>query len=141
MNKKTKLFFAPKAFIVKNGKVLVLRESAQHPTNTHAGEYSLIGGRINEDEPWLDGFAREVQEEIGTVVQIIRPLFVGESFNDVQGEQWHIVRCFFLCQIKDNNITLSPEHDDYKWIDPHNYLQENIIGNEHGAFTAYLRDQ
>jgi len=134
-----KLFFAPKAFIVKNGKVLVVRESSTHATNTHGGEYSFIGGRIEDGEPWREGFAREVQEEIGSTVEIKRPLFVSESFNTVQGEEWHIVRCFFLCEMQNDEIALSPEHDDYKWIDPAEYKNEHHIDNEYGAFEAYLK--
>lgn len=133
-----KLFFAPKAFIVKDGKVLVVRESSSHPTNTHGGEYSCIGGRIEDDEPWLQGFAREVREEIGTSVKVIRPLFVSESFNKVHGDEWHIVRCFFLCELEGDEIVLSPEHDDYKWINPQEYKSQNCIENEFGAFEAYL---
>ncbi|MFA6098587.1 MAG: NUDIX domain-containing protein [Patescibacteria group bacterium] len=135
---KFKLFFAPKAFIVKNGKVLVLRESATHPTNTHAGEYSLIGGRIEPNEPWEKGFAREVNEEIGATFKILKPLWVSESFNEVQKEKWHIVRCFFLCKMEDQPIKLSGEHDQFKWIDPVNYKNENLIPNEYGVFEAYL---
>ena len=134
-----KLFFAPKAFIVKDGKVLVVRESARHDTNAHAGEYSFVGGRIDDGEPWRDGFAREVKEEIGTEVQILRPLFISESFNKVQGEDWHIVRCFFLCEMRSDEIVLSPEHDEYKWIDPANYKTEHCIENEYGAFEAFLK--
>jgi len=133
-----KLFFAPKAFIVKNNKVLVVRESSSHPTNTRAGEYSLIGGRINDDEPWQQGFIREVQEEIGSAIKIGKPLFVSESFNKVNGEHWHIVRCFFLCEIKEDNIKLSAEHDDFKWINPIDFNKENVVDNEHGAFKNYL---
>ena len=136
-----KLFFAPKAFIVKDNKVLVIRESATHPTNTHAGEYSLIGGRIGDEEPWQDGFAREVKEEIGSTVKIIQPLYVSESFNEVSDEKWHIIRCFFLCELaddQDNQIVLSTEHDHFKWIDPANFQNEGIISNEYGAFEAYL---
>ena len=133
-----KLFFAPKAFIVKNNKVLVLRESASNPTNTRAGEYSLIGGRIHDDEPWRDGFKREVREEIGVDIKIGQPLFVSESYNKVNNEQWHIIRCFFMCEMPNDNIKLSKEHDDFKWIDPANYLNENLIDNLHDVFKAYL---
>jgi len=135
----TKLFFAPKAFIVKDNKVLIVRESASDPTNTRAGEYSLIGGRINDDEPWQEGFMREVQEEIGAAIKIDKPLFVSESFNKVNGQRWHIVRCFFLCTIKGEDIKLSQEHDDFKWINPSDYSKENIVDNEHGAFVNYLK--
>jgi len=135
----TKLFFAPKAFIVKNNKVLVVRESHSHPTNTRAGEYSLIGGRIHDNEPWREGFKREVQEEIGIDIKIGPPLFVSESYNQVNNEKWHIVRCFFICEMLDNNIKLSKEHDDFKWIDPVNYLAENLIDNLYDVFKAYLK--
>ncbi|MBU0598274.1 NUDIX domain-containing protein [Patescibacteria group bacterium] len=135
----TKLFFAPKAFIIKDGKVLVVRESTTHPTNTHAGEYSLIGGRIKDDEPWQGGFKREVSEEIGADIKIGQPIYVSESYNEVNGEHWHIVRCFFLCQIKNNEIRLNKEHDDFKWIDPKNYKHENLIYNLHAVFEEYLK--
>jgi ADP-ribose pyrophosphatase YjhB (NUDIX family) len=141
MNKHTKLFFAPKAFIIKNKRLLVLRESPKDTTRTHSGEYSLIGGRIDDNEPWHDGFMREVREEIGADITIIKPLYVSESFNNIHDERWHIVRCFFLCSMAGDTIMLSGEHDDYKWIDPANYRNEKIINNEYGAFEAYLQDK
>jgi 8-oxo-dGTP pyrophosphatase MutT (NUDIX family) len=50
------LQIAAKTVVINTGgKILLLRESATHETNTKAGHYHLPGGRIEPGEYFFDG--------------------------------------------------------------------------------------
>jgi ADP-ribose pyrophosphatase YjhB (NUDIX family) len=133
-----KLFLATKAFIEHDGKVLVVRESKKYADGTNAGKYDVIGGRLAPGERFDDALIREIQEETGLAVFINKPFFVNEWRPHVRGEQWQVVGIFFSCTAGSEHVKLSGDHDEYKWIDPANYAQENLIENLHPAFEAYL---
>ena len=69
-----KLFLATKAFIIYEGKVLILRESGSYQDGTNAGRYDLPGGRLNPGEKYDEALAREVLEETGLTIKIKKPL-------------------------------------------------------------------
>ena len=60
-----KLFLALKAFLVHDGKVLVLRESPKNPIGTNAGKYDVAGGRLEPGERFDETLLREIREETG----------------------------------------------------------------------------
>ena len=107
---------ACKGIIVRDDKVLLLRESATHITNSQAGKYQFPGGRIEPGEPFADGLAREVREETGLKIEIGKPFYVGEWTPVVKGQQLHIVGIFFLCKDNGGDVVISEEHDDYQWL-------------------------
>ena len=135
----TKMFVATKAFIVKDGKVLMVREAAAYDVGTNAGRYDVVGGRIEPGEHYEDALHREVKEEVGLEVDIIGPFAVSEWFPNVKGEQWHIVAIFFECKPKTDTVTLGTDHDDYKWIDPAAIDKEPIMDNLRPVFFKYLK--
>jgi len=136
---KPKLFVAAKAFILNRGKVLIVRESKKHSTNTQAGHYGLPGGRLNPGEHFTQGLKREVKEETGLDITMDKPLLIGEWRPRVKKEQWQIIGIFFLCSAHSNQVQLSEEHDEYKWIKPEDFNQHDIIANEVAVFKAYLK--
>jgi 8-oxo-dGTP diphosphatase len=95
-----KLFAAVKAFIVRDGKVLVIRESSAYRDGTQAGKYDVVGGRIEPGQAFDESLSREVKEETGLDIAIGPPFFVNESRPVVRGEPWHIIRIFFVARRK-----------------------------------------
>ena len=108
---------AMKAVIARQGKLLLLRESAEHDTNTNAGRYQFPGGRIEPGEPFLDGLRREVMEETGLQVVVGEPLYAGEWFPVIKGVPHHIVALFLVCEPESIDVVISEEHDGYVWAD------------------------
>ncbi|HVQ44031.1 MAG TPA: NUDIX domain-containing protein [Candidatus Saccharimonadia bacterium] len=100
------------------GQVLILREGPAGDGNTNVGRYQLPGGKLEPGEAFADGLAREIKEETGLTVEVIRPLHVGEWRPHVHGQTLQIVGIFMLCRTEVTDITLSDEHDDHQWIDP-----------------------
>ena len=49
---------AAKAVIVKDGKVLILREASTYTEGTNIGKWGSPGGRIEASESFFDGLRR-----------------------------------------------------------------------------------
>lgn len=135
----TRLFAAMKAFVVYNGKVLVLREASNYADGTQTGKYDVPGGRVELGQRFDESLRREIFEETGLTVSLGQPFHVGEWRPIVRGEEWQIIATFFICETDTDQVILSEDHDDYLWIDPANYAEFNLIGNLEEAFASYLR--
>lgn len=135
-----KLWVATKAFIIYQGKLLVIRESSKYSDGTQAGKYGEVGGRVTPGEDFRDSLIREVKEETGLDIIIGKPFFVNEWRPVVRGEQWQIVGIFFECFADTDKVVLSEDHDDYKWINPVNWKNEGMIENLRPVFEAYLQN-
>lgn len=108
-----KLFIATKAFIVNNGKVLVLRESTQYSDGGNAGRFDVPGGRLNPGEHFEEVLKREVKEETGLEVTIGKPVYVGEWRPTVKkggtGKLWEYSSCADLSQPKSHSVKITPK--------------------------------
>jgi 8-oxo-dGTP diphosphatase len=133
-----KLFVATKAFIVHDGKVLILRESSKYDEGAHAAEYDVVGGRVKPGQRFDDSLRREITEETGLEVELGRPFHTDEWRPVVKGEGWQIIGTYFLCEAKTTEVQLSQDHDDFQWIDPATYEQYPLIDNLKRAFVSYL---
>jgi len=129
---------ATKAFISYKGKIIIVKESGDHPSNTQVDKYDIPGGRMNPIETLHQSLTREVREEVGLEIGIKGSFFANEAFTEFKDQTWHIVRIFFNCDAKTNSVNLSPEHYEYKWINPKEYKKFNIIKNLYPAFEKYF---
>jgi len=140
MDKKIdKLFVATKAFIVRDGKVLILSEAGDKDTGTNPGKFDFPGGKMERGEEPEKALAREVEEETGLEIEIIKPFHIVEWQPVVKGEQWQIVGIYFKCKLKNNDdVRLSHEHDSFKWINVEDYENNNLMDQPRTAFEKYL---
>ncbi|MFA5773162.1 MAG: NUDIX domain-containing protein [Candidatus Paceibacterota bacterium] len=112
-----------KAFIEKDGKVLVLND----PTEG----LDFPGGKIQEGEA-VDGdrtsliksLKREVKEETSLEIEVNDPFAVWyHEFSDKghrnYGKVVYLVG--FKCKYVSGEIKLSSEHDNFKWVNKNNY--------------------
>jgi 8-oxo-dGTP diphosphatase len=133
-----KMFVATKAFIMCDGKVLLLRESSDYKDSAHTGKLDLPGGRVELGQKFDESLLREVQEETGLDVEIGKSFFVNESYPIVRGENWQIIRIFFECHSKSKDVKLSEDHSEFIWIKPKEYPQYNVIENLIPVFEEFL---
>ena len=133
-----KLFVATKAFIVHEGKILIIRESNTYADGTKYEKFDLPGGRLKPGEKFNESLLREVKEETGLEVSIEQPIHVDEWRPKVRDEQWQIVGIFFVCRANTREVTLSEDHDQYEWIDPRECRNYNLMDNYFRAFELYL---
>ncbi|MBI2038194.1 MAG: NUDIX domain-containing protein [Candidatus Magasanikbacteria bacterium] len=137
-NPQIKIFTATKAFIIHNGKVLLLRESGKYVDGTNSGRYDVVGGRVEPGQRFDESLLREIKEETGLSVTVGRPFCVNEWRPVVRGEQWQIIGTFFECFTESEEVVLSADHDDYKWIEPKDFRQNSIMENLIPVFESYL---
>ncbi|CAN5192517.1 hypothetical protein BH09PAT3_BH09PAT3_1490 [soil metagenome] len=129
---------ATKALIVKDGKILLLREANTYEEGTNTGRYHLPGGRVEVGEPFQDALAREVMEETGLTITIGDPLYVGEWHPVIKGEENQIIAIFFVCTTTSDAVTLSEEHDDFVWIEPKNWRTVDVMDPEDLVIERYI---
>jgi 8-oxo-dGTP diphosphatase len=103
---------AVKSFIVKDGKVLLIRRS--NLTKHKPGQWDIPGGRLEPGENPFDGLTRETMEETGLDIEIVAPLYI-DYFRRDDGQQ--ITMIIFLCKPRSDEIRLSKEHSEYRWTD------------------------
>lgn len=87
MNEVDKMFVATKAFIINNGRVLLLKESSKYTDGSNAGKFDVVGGRVEPGQRFDESLLREIKEETGLSVRLGRPFFVNEWRPKVRGEQ------------------------------------------------------
>jgi 8-oxo-dGTP diphosphatase len=78
------------AFILKDGKVLLLLRSANE--TSFPSFYELPGGKVEFGESAEAGLIREVREETGLNVKILKPY---STFSDVFNNKHHVDIQFF----------------------------------------------
>lgn len=104
---------ALRAAIFHQGKILLLLRS--RPSKGKHGFWELPGGRMNLGECYEDAVKREVFEETGLQISVVKPLTVFDAKRDVNTQ---VVGITFLCTLEgeDTEVQLSDEHLDSEWV-------------------------
>ncbi len=137
----TRLKVAAKAVIVRDGTVLIVREAHTYEEGTNIGIWGLPGGRINDDEAFYDGLAREVREETGLDVEPIRPVYVGEWWPVIKDVPHHIVAMFVVCVPLSTTVVLSDEHDEFVWVGIDELEQYHIMPPDDQLIRLALNEE
>jgi len=137
MKNKTLLEVGVKAFIVNDGKYLLLRRTKAYEGETFV-RWDIPGGRINPGEATIDGLKREIDEETGLEFKEILSVLAAQDIQRVPGR--HTVRITYLatCINPDKEISLDllgpTGHDDYRWMsleelqkEPHDIYLDSVI--------------
>ena len=100
----------------KQGRVLILRRPE--------GKWQFAGGRLMQGEHWIDGLRREVREETG--IDDLKIISIEQVDNWIWNgcPQYGV---YFFCQTSTTSITLSREHDDYKWVSADDDLEDIVF--------------
>lgn len=99
--------------IIKNDdeRYLVLYKSETEEINPN--EIDIPGGRMKFGENAEESLKREVYEEIGIMIEVIKPSRVWGFVKD----NLHLVGITFLAKYVNGEFKLSGEHTRYEWVD------------------------
>ena len=125
--KKDALFcVGQKAFIEKDGKVLILYDPVEG--------IDFPGGKIQEGEAkngdvesLISALKREVREETGLEIEVFNPFAVWyHEFPQNHRNYGKVVYLVaFKCKYVSGEIKLSEEHNKFKWVDENDYQETN----------------
>jgi len=132
-----KLYVGVKALIVKEGRILLLRE-ARYDEGTNEGKWDVPGGRILPEESLSEGLMREVREESGLEIRQGDVLSVSETFPVIKGEPSHIVRIHYLAEYKSGEVVLSKDHDVYEWVEAATLAGKDYMGGVRELCVDYF---
>lgn len=99
-----------------SGEILLLQRSQSSPVRPDG--WDLPGGIVGYNEDPDDSVLRELNEETSLVARGSRVFYVG-----TETEPLHIVTLFYKAKTKSTNITLSEEHEQFKWAKPETILK------------------
>ena len=110
--KEDKLFYVgQKAFIERDGKVLVLRDPVDG--------LDFPGGKIQEGESnFVESLKREVREETGLEIVVGDPFttWYNKFPPHHRNANKEVYLVGFCCKYVSGEVRLSSEHDQFKWI-------------------------
>jgi len=86
----------------------------------HPNTWDLPGGELEVGEDPISSIIREVKEETGLEVQDIE-VFDIEGHEDEGDEYW--VTVGYKGKSIGNEVILSFEHNDFRWVSPEEFLQ------------------
>lgn len=98
--------------LLKDKKILIMKRGNDAPR--YPSTWDFIGGQIHEDESAEDCIVREAKEECGLDVRIKK---WSKSF-EIIDEYGRVIVIPYLLESDSDEVKLSFEHSEYKWIDP-----------------------
>lgn len=114
--------------VVEKDKILLVKRADRLESG---GKYGLIGGYVNRNETIRDAALREVEEETGYKIEIIRQLRVIDSPNR-PGEDKQNVAFLFLAKPIKKVGEPDDESSEIKW-----FPLNNLPNKEQFAFDHY----
>jgi len=131
-----------KAFIEKDGKVLILNDPGEG--------LDFPGGKIQEGEA-KDGDAsslfrslqREVREETGLEIKVGKPFVVWyhEFPKNYRNYPKVVYLVGFKCKYVSGEIKLSDEHNKFKWVDKNDYAEVDDGSDYFDALKKYFEQR
>lgn len=99
----------------KQGKYLLTLRAEDDPEDKFHNIWQLPGGGVEWGEKLEDALKREMREEIGVEINVIK--LIPKIFESIRDTSWHGIFPCFLCELVDENaaIELNAEASDYKW--------------------------
>jgi len=94
------------------GRVLLLKRAVDDPINP--GKWDLPGGALDPGETFDRALRREAREETGMLVTLRHVAGAGEL--DLPTKR--IAYLVMACDADRTEVSLSPEHEAYAWVEP-----------------------
>jgi 8-oxo-dGTP pyrophosphatase MutT (NUDIX family) len=114
-------------FIEYNKKILLLKRSDK--VGTYRNKWNAITGYIDEKKPLIEKIYEEIEEELGIAKKNILSYKIGKSFEFEDkkiNKKWIVYPAKIKLKILPK-IKLDWEHIAYKWINPNDLINYDIV--------------
>jgi len=125
------------AIIINNrNEVLLLKRSSI--SRTEPSTWSRPGGQVEYGENAEEAVKREIKEELGIDIEVVRFLEMTQTIED--GKHW-IALGFLARHVSGTPRNVEPDkHDEVKWF-PLSMLPENLNSYTRNAINVYLKSR
>ncbi len=123
---------AVEGVVEKDGLILITKRS---PERDHApGEWETVTGRVENGETLEEGVLREVKEETGLTVAVVKPFDTFHFYRGAIRDEHQGVS--FWCKYVSGDVVLdTTEQVEYKWVTPDEALTYITNENERRSIT------
>ena len=121
------------------GNVLLLKRA--DTADYEAGLWEDVTGRVHQFEEPEHALHREIREECGLTVEIVKPLTVFHLFRGERTPEHELIGIIFWCKTHSDRVTLSPEHSDYRWLPPLDALSFIDHPGVRSDYEAFARER
>lgn len=83
---------------------------------------------------------REVEEECGIDIELIKPLNIFHEHREQAGGRVELVGIIYWCRATSLEIRLSDEHCDYRWLPPDEALALTEDAGVQDDIHAFMRE-
>jgi len=107
-------FLGVGALIIADGRILMCRRGKP----PYVGYWSIPGGLVELGEPLVEALHREVREETGLEVAVIRLSEIYERITeDDEGRtEYHFVLLDYLCRMESGTLKAGDDAADVRWF-------------------------
>ena len=110
---KVQFHITVKGVVIYNNKILVLKRV--RPSSDGYGYWEFPGGGLEYGETPHEALVRELKEETGLDIHILKPVY---TFTAIRPhKQYQTVGIGFLCIPTNDHVVISEEHTDYRFVD------------------------
>ncbi|MFT4312968.1 MAG: NUDIX domain-containing protein [Candidatus Woesearchaeota archaeon] len=107
-----KVLLIVKGLVQYENSVLIVQRSAHEKFG--ANRWTTPGGHVEKHESLEDAIVREIKEEVGLDVQVLR--IIHTSFFQAEDADTQVLSVEFLCESDSKDVSLNEELQDYRWI-------------------------
>lgn len=122
-----------------SGRVLLVKRADE--ADFEGGVWEDVTGRVRQFEEPEDALRREIEEECGLAVEIVKPISVFHLFRGERTAEHELIGIIFWCRTESDEVRLSEEHSEFRWVAPLEALE--VVEHEgiRGDFEAFVRER
>ncbi len=121
------------------GRILI---TCRSPKKDFApGVWDYPSGRLHQFEDPVAGVKREIKEETGLDVEVVKPLRTLRFYRGEEKEENDLVFIAYWCVAESDEVVLNDEADEYKWVAPDTALKMVEHEGIRKDILAYIKEK